>query len=271
MRQRACSTVPWAVLALSIAVVFAWDARAEDGPGIAPAVTPYRPSVSTPAQLSAPGWLEGEFGGLRSASVGADRDSVPYTLKWAFTSEWGIRIGGEAVVRDTLASGGSRYAFGDTGFVLKRRFVAGNGAAGGRFKNATFGLEGGVILPTGLDGIGSSAYTVNSIFSVDAGVWHSDTNVFGTRFTALDPGLGRWQWGWASALSRGIGDHWGVVGEVSGTHQVGTTHAVQVLCAGSFVLRSGSVVDGGLARSLQHTGAATQVFAGITMMLGRIR
>ena len=271
MRQRECSTFPWAVLALSIAVVSAWDARAEDGSGVAPAVTPYRPSVSTPAQLSAPGWLEGEFGGLRSSSDGSDRDSIPYSLKWAFTSDWGIRISGEAVVRDTRVSSGSRYSFGDTAFVLKRRFVAGHQGTWGRLTNAAFGLEGGYVAPTGRESSGSGAYTVNSIFSADAGVWHSDTNVMGTRLTVADPSLGRWQWGWASALSRSVTDRWGVVGELSGTHQAGTTDAAQVLVAGSFVLRSGSVVDGGVARSLQHEGPVTQVFAGITMMLGRIR
>ena len=44
----------------------------------APSVTPYRPSVSTPAALSAPGWLEVEAGVLRSRSDDpARRDSVP--------------------------------------------------------------------------------------------------------------------------------------------------------------------------------------------------
>ena len=236
-----------------------------------PAVTPYRPSVSTPAQLSAPGWLEAEFGWLRAASDGTDRDSVSYTLKLALTSDWGIRIGGEAVVREVLPAGGSRYTFGDTAFVLKRRLVAGHEGAWGRLTNAAFGLEGGVVAPTARDGIGSSAYTVNSIFSTDIGAWHSDTNVFGTRLTAANPVVGRWQWGWASALSRNITDRWGVVGEVSGSHQANTTDTAQVLFAGSYALSSGSVVDGGLARSLQRASAATQVFAGVTVILGRVR
>ena len=66
-----------------------------------PAVVPYRPSVSTPAQLSAPGWLELEAGGLRAAGPerGTSRTTLPWTLKLAFTPDWGIRVGGDAWVR----------------------------------------------------------------------------------------------------------------------------------------------------------------------------
>ena len=54
------------------------------------AITPYRPSVSTPAQLPSPGQLEFELGGLASSfSGGARRDSLPYTFKLAFSDEWG--------------------------------------------------------------------------------------------------------------------------------------------------------------------------------------
>src|SRR6201999_4501480 len=66
-----------------------------------PPVVPYRPSVSTPAQLSAPGYLELEAGGLRATGPdhGTSRFTLPYTLKLAFTPDWGIRVGGDAWVR----------------------------------------------------------------------------------------------------------------------------------------------------------------------------
>src|SRR5690349_17980857 len=67
-----------------------------------PSVTPYRPSVSTPAALSAPGWLEIEGGALFARGTGdTRRDSLPYTLKLAFSPDWGVRLGGEAWVRQT--------------------------------------------------------------------------------------------------------------------------------------------------------------------------
>ena len=59
-----------------------------------PSVTPYRPSVSTPAALSAPGWMEVEAGvQINRGNAPARRDSLPYTLKLAFTPDWGIQIG----------------------------------------------------------------------------------------------------------------------------------------------------------------------------------
>ncbi|HEY2463086.1 MAG TPA: hypothetical protein VGI32_03430, partial [Steroidobacteraceae bacterium] len=64
-----------------------------------PVVTPYRPSVSTPAALSAPGWLETEAGVLSSdGGEPARRESLPYTFKYAFSPDWGIRLQGEALV-----------------------------------------------------------------------------------------------------------------------------------------------------------------------------
>ena len=53
----------------------------------APSTTPYRPSVSTPAALSAPGWLEIEAGWQHDDSGGARRDSIPLTFKLAFDKD----------------------------------------------------------------------------------------------------------------------------------------------------------------------------------------
>src|SRR5947209_20559582 len=64
-----------------------------------PSATPYRPSVSTPAALSAPGWIEVEAG-LQHDHDGAvaRRDSAPLTVKLAFTPDWGVRLGIDAGV-----------------------------------------------------------------------------------------------------------------------------------------------------------------------------
>ena len=271
MHQRELSVGSWVALALCSPVLCAGDANVADGSGNTPAVTPYRPSVSTPAQLSAPGWLEGEFGLLRMYGDGADRDSVPFTLKLAFTPDWGIRLGGEALVREEQSASGSSYAVGDTVMVLKRRFEAGSQGQWGTLKNAAFGLEGAVIAPTGSDGVGHTAYGLNSIFSADVGAWHSDSNIYGMRLTPVDRGIGRWQWGWASSLSRALNEHFSVGAELSSMRQRGAADTAQVLISGSYQLLSGSVVDAGVSRSLQHAGATTQLFGGITMMLGRVR
>ena len=271
MRWCVLSKGPGLLLAAYAAVLGVAVAQAGENAEAAPAVTPYRPSVSTPAQLSAPGWLEGEFGLLRTRSDGADRDSVPFALKYAFTPDWGIRLGGEAWVHDAQSPGRSGYDIGDTALIIKRRFVLGAGGAWGALRNAAFGVEGGAILPTGREGIGKAAYAINSIFSADAGTWHSDTNVFGTRQALGEPGLGQWQWGWASSLSYAVSERFSLGGELSGTRQRGAPDSAQWLAAGSYLLPSGSVVDLGVARALKHSGATTQVFCGITMRLAHLR
>ena len=58
--------------------------HAQDGPPI----TPYRPSVSSPAQLPAPGQLEFELGGLSTKTDDDRRASLPYTFKLGFNEQW---------------------------------------------------------------------------------------------------------------------------------------------------------------------------------------
>src|SRR5439155_8030920 len=119
-------------------------ARADDSTS----VTPYRPSVSTPAALSAPGWLEVEAGVQSTrADDPARRESLPYTLKLAFTPDWGIRIGGDAVVHQVGADDSSVRSAGDTRVVLKRRFALNDASA--------FGLALGAKLATARGGLGS--------------------------------------------------------------------------------------------------------------------
>jgi hypothetical protein len=87
-------------------------------------VTPYRPSVSTPAALSAPGWLEVEAGVQSSKAVDpVRRESLPYTLKLALTPDWGVRIGGDALVHQREADGSVLRGGGDTTIVLKHRLL----------------------------------------------------------------------------------------------------------------------------------------------------
>jgi len=237
-------------------------AHAADDDG-GPAVVPYRPSVSTPAQLSAPGWLELEAGGLRASDGVASRTTVPYTLKLAFTPDWGVRVGGDAWVHQA-GYGASQNSFGDTSVVLKRRFAASDDAA--------WGLELGETFPTAKDsvGIGHAQTTINGIFSSDfAPGWHTDVNVNETHLGGSGAGSA-WQLGVAAALSRNLTDAWGVVGELSGTHQAGTSGTAQFLAAASWNQSPAAVFDFGAARGLTEATPHWQVFAGVTVRLGKL-
>jgi hypothetical protein len=250
---------------LAAAAAFSAAAAFAQSPDDAPAVTPYRPSVSTPAALSAPGWLEIEAGALHERGSGAARsDSLPYTLKLAVTPDWGVRLGGDAWVRQTDDAGQRLSGLGDTSIVLKRRFAIDDTSA--------FGLEGGVNVPTARHGLGSGKadYTATGIYSADLGDWHTDINLGATRIGAADDGTGRAQAQWAASLSRALSDRWGVVGELSGTHQRGVDSTRQFLFAGSFNVSKALVLDAGLARSLRSGVPDWSVFTGFTLLGPRV-
>jgi hypothetical protein len=247
--------------------VSAGSASAATADDETPSATPYRPSVSTPAALSAPGWIEVEAG-LEHEHDGAvaRRDSVPATVKLAFTPDWGVRIGADAWVhaRDdqTSASG-----LGDTSVVAKRRFAIDDSSA--------FGLEAGATLPTARHGLGSGSgktdWELTAIHSADfASVWHSDVNVAATRLGSHDGGTARTQWLFAAALSRALDERWNVVGELSATHQGGVADTRQLLVAASYNVSRRLVVDAGAARSVRTGAPVWSAFTGFTWLAARM-
>ena len=233
--------------------------------GEEPSVTPYRPSVSTPAALSAPGWLELELGVQHThGRQQSRRDSLPYTLKLAFSEDWGVRVGGDAWIRQRDEAGDRLSGGGDTNVVLKRRFAVDDTSA--------FGVEAGATLPTAKSGLGSgrSDYSINGIYSADLGRYHTDLNLVATRLGQVDPGVGRNQMLWAASLSTALNDRWGVVGEFWGTRQRGAEGSTEFLAAASYNLSRSMSLDAGLSRSLRSQVPGWSVFTGLTVLLGRL-
>ena len=232
----------------------------------APTVTPYRPSASTPAALSAPGWLEVEAGIQRSrADDPPRRDTLPYTLKLAFTPDWGIRIGGDAFVRQLNADGSRLKGGGDTTVVLKRRFAVDSAS--------DFGAELSVKFPTARGDLGSghTDVGVNGIYSADfAQKWHVDVNATATHLGGADPGTSAWQKGWAAALSRNLTDKWSAVGELSGTQRGGAGRTSQALVATSYSVSPALVVDAGVSKGLSAASGGWSVFTGLTFLAARV-
>lgn len=236
-------------------------ASAEDEPS----ATPYRPTVSTPANLSEPGWVELEMGGQRTNDgSSAHRDNILYALKYAFTPDWGVRVGGDTWVREVGNDGSRLSGFGDTAIVVKRRFPITDAAA--------FGLEGGVNLPTAKDGLGSSKadYLLSGIYSANLGAYHTDLNLGGTRLGQIDTGESRWQTNWAASLSRSITDRWGVAGEFSGIYRRGTPSTAQFLVAASYNYTKRVVFDAGAAAGLNRASPDWSLFAGVTLLLAKV-
>ena len=249
----------------AVAMLSGMSSFAQVPAGDQPSVTPYRPSVSTPAALSAPGWLEIEAGVLHArGSATTRRDSLPYTLKLAFSSDWGVRLGGDAWVRQTDEAGQRITGGGDSSVVLKRRFGVDDASA--------FGLEAGATLPTGRRGIssGKSDYSIGGIYSADVGQYHTDINLVFTRIGTVDPGTNRTQTLWAASLSKSLTERWGVVGELSGTHQGGVDSTRQLLFAASYNVSKSLTLDAGLARSLRSGAPDWSVFTGLTVLGPRL-
>jgi hypothetical protein len=251
-------------IAIAIALTcFALTAQAADD---TPTVTPYRPSVSSPAALSVPGWLEVEAGVQSSNAVDpTHRQTLPYTLKLAFTPDWGIRVGGDAFVRQRNADGTTDRGFGDTSIVLKRRFAIDDASA--------FGAELGVKFPTARDSLGSGHTDtgLNGIYSSDfAPDWHIDVNLMATHLGGVDAGTSAWQKGWAGSLSRNLNDKWSAGFELSGTQRRGADSTAQALVSTSYSLSPGAVIDFGVSKGLNTASGGWSVFSGITFLAARL-
>lgn len=239
-----------------------FEAHADDADGT-PSVTPYRPTVSNPADLPNPGWIEGEFGDLHTnAQDGSRSDSVPWLLKYAFDENHGILIGGNAFVLDAPTGAQSHSGFGDLSLEWKQRFPL---AA-----HAALGIEAGVIVPTATGdlGVGKSAWIVNGIFSTDLGPLHLDLNAGGTRYSAHASGTAAWQSAWAAAGSCSIATNWGAALELSGTQQRGAATTSQLLGAITYNRSAHLVFDAGLAYGLTRAAHDVSIFAGATLLLG---
>lgn len=255
------------VASIAMLACAAAAAQAEDRP----AAVPYRPSVSVPAQLSAPGWLELEIGGLQAVDRHPDADprqraSLPYALKLAFTEDWGIRVTGEGLVRQVAADGTATAGGGETELVIKRRF--------GIDDQQALGLELGGNYPTARHGLalgsGKPDYSLTGIWSRDYGKrFHSDFNIAGTRRGGFGEGQGRVQWLSAWDLSYQVDERWTATTELSGTRQRGVASTAQILAALAFAPRKYLVFDGGFAHALNRATPTWQFFAGATVVLGR--
>jgi hypothetical protein len=254
-----------AIVALALAAAGApTRARAADDE---PSAMPYRPSVSTPATLSEPGWLEVEGGLQRLRDEDSRRDSVPVTVKLAFTPDWGIRVGGDAWAHVRDDAGGGVSGLGDLGVVLKRRFAVDDASA--------FGLEVGALFPSGRPGSGPGSgkadYGLNAIYSADFGSsWHTDLNLMSNRIGQIDAGTGRTLWLGAASLSKSLDEQWSLIGEVSGARRHGVADSSQLLLAASYNVSKRLVLDAGAARSLRAGTPTWSAFTGFTWLAGRV-
>jgi hypothetical protein len=241
---------------------FILPARAEDAE---PSVTPYRPTVSNPAQLSQPGWLEVESGGNRTkANDGTWRNNLPYTLKFAFSENFGIVLGGDAYVTQTDLAGGTLSGVGDTLLLLKQRWAVN--------ENSAFGVEYGVKAVTARTGLGSGKtdYIVNGIYSTELNKHTIDLNIGLTELGSIQVNERREQLSWASTWSHPAGEDWTVAAEFSGVARQGTAPTNQFLLATSYAMNRRVVWDAGIASGISRAAPRWGVFFGVSVLAGKL-
>jgi hypothetical protein len=257
-----------ACIACTVAALAPLAAHAADDDDAS--VVPYRPSVSTPAALSAPGRLELELGFIRTRGGGdADRvDALPFALKYAFSPDWGVRLQGNAWVHAAGSDGSSVSGGGDTGVVLKRRFEI------DPQRQSAFGLELGVSAPTARSGLGSGGtdWTLNGIYSTDLPArLHTDLNLNATRFGAAPtPGQSRQQLGWSASISGPNDAPWSAGFELSGTQRSGAGSTAQWLASVSHAVNRSLALDAGVSHGLNGRSPGWSVFGGITVLLPKL-
>ena len=254
----------WCLIFIGAALLAAPMAQAEESE---PGAVPYRPSVSSPAALPVPGWLDMEFGWQRTSGGGDKRrDSIPFSAKLAFNDAWGVVVGSEFQVRRVDQANAVFTGGGDTTLLLKHRIATADEAT-------AWGIAAGIKAPTAKDTLGSgkSDVIVNGIFSSDfAEGYHLDANLTATRLGAGEAGEGRIQYGWAAALSRSLNDQWGIFVEPSGTRRGGTPSTAQLLAGASYNVSKRLVLDFAVAKGLNNATPDWQLMAGLTVLLGRL-
>ena len=262
---RGLRTIRTGLLVVAILAGSSVHAQAADDDN-EPSVTPYRPTVSNPADLSAPGWLEAEVGGLRTLNEDhSHNDSVPWLLKYALDENYGLLLGGNGYVSQQLAGAPAQDSFGDVSLAWKQRFPVSEKTA--------FGIEAGVIAPTASHdlGVGKSLWFVNGIFSTDLDALHLDVNLGEAHGGAEQTGVSLWQTAWAAAISRPLFGDWGAAFELSGIYQSGSAAQSRALFALNYNWSRRLVLDCGTAYGLTHAAHDRSFFAGATVLIGHLR
>lgn len=224
-------------------------------------VTPYRPTVSNPAELSALRHLEVEFGAQSNQpGMETERNSLPFLLKYPFADQWGLLVGGEAWIKshnpDESISG-----FGNTSVLLKHYYPI----------NPTLavGFEAGAVLPSARQSLGQgrSDYLGNLIVSQDISDLRIDVNAGMTRKGFKDEDLDRYRYNWAIAASHPLTDRWGIAGEFSGVLAKQHKPTSQFLASLNYLMTPQLMLDFGGTVGMTTITDDYGVFAGFSLLI----
>ena len=226
-----------------------------------PSATPYRPTISNPAELSALRHFEVEFGAqLNQPGKQEERNSLPFLIKYPFHEQWSLLVGGEAWLEMSDAVG-SHNGFGNTAVLLKHYHPLSETLA--------VGFEAGAVLPTANQPLGQERtdYLGNLILSKDINALRIDINAGITRQGYKEANTDRHFYNWALAASHPLTERWGIAGEFSGIFYPQQQSTSQFLATFNYALTPQLVLDFGSTVGLTDVSDDYTAFAGFVLLL----
>ena len=220
-------------------------------------VTPYRPTVSNPAELSALAHMEIEFG-LQANQPWRNegRTSLPFLLKYPFHKNWGLLVGGEAWINQENSTG-----YGNTSLLLKYYLPLSSTLA--------IGFEGGAVLPSAAKplGQGRTDWLGNLIISQDIGNLRVDLNTGIIRQGYHETQHDQYKYSWALAASHPLTENLGLAGEFSGFLGQDQAATGQWLLALDYQVNRLLVIDVGGSIGLTRASDDYGVFTGFSVLI----
>ncbi len=228
-----------------------------------PAANPGRPTVSTPATIMPPGYIQFETGflGAIHSPEFSSRSSLIGVLKFSVSNRLELLAAEEPVVHYTenrTENGTAELFLGLQGVVHH-----GEGArptiAASYFRRV---FDGGV---PELD-LGSARNSLILLASADVKGFHYDTNAMVNE--VIEGGAHRAQFAQTLSISHPAGKAFAISGELwRFTQPFLKSNAVGSLWALSYTARRNLVFDGGFNRGLTSTSTRWEVFVGFTYLL----
>jgi hypothetical protein len=233
------------------------------------AAKPERPTVATHAETVAPGWVEIEAGGTRSASHGVTNVQTPTVIKFGVASHLQLALSTALVAMSGPQAG--TVGLGDAAAAVKWRLLDHAPIVG------DFALLPVVKIPTGSvrrgTGTGTTDVSLLLVSSHDFGALSLDVNVGATRRSGNGTTAPTMATLWTTSANVALWGGVSWVGELYGYPGTGGPRGqapiVAVLTGPTWTVEKWLVLDAGVSPTLRGP-QATYVYAGLTWNVGRL-
>ncbi|HEY6251992.1 MAG TPA: hypothetical protein VI685_18710 [Candidatus Angelobacter sp.] len=263
----------FAVLLTCFVALFTFSLAAQDVPSPANSdgdskqveANPGRPTVSTPATLTPPGYLQLETGVLGAEKSGefSNRTGIEAVLKLALTHRFELLVQTEPMVISDLGRKGD----GEPGevFVGFQALIHKGEGAQPTVAVSYFRRLYGSPAPE-LD-LGTNRQSALLLVSFDLLHFHVDTNAIVTEQITDRAAVHRAQFGQTLSISHPVAGHLSLSGELWHFSQpLIRSNAVGLLFAPSYVVNRLLVLDGGFNRGLTGNSTRWEGFIGLTYL-----